>query len=161
MGLALAAAAARLATRTAPGAATGATPAPRGTAAAAPRGRRCYLPDHGFTLTLLVTGTGQGELRNGSTTLISGFTRTFGVDFGDRVTLVATPLAGSGFFGWTGPCAAVGRETTCTFDVDADATIEARFEPILQVDVVPTSPDHRPEFTGGVACAPDVATCAS
>jgi len=44
-----------------------------------------------------------------------------------EVTLVATPAAGSSFVGWTGDACA-GEAATCTFTLDADATITATFE---------------------------------
>src|SRR5690606_6228490 len=44
-----------------------------------------------------------------------------------EVTLVATPDPGSTFVGWTGDACA-GEGATCTFTLDADATITATFQ---------------------------------
>lgn len=44
---------------------------------------------------------------------------------GETVFLVATPGRGQFFVGWTGACS--GNETTCSFVVNGDASVEARF----------------------------------
>ncbi|MBK5969015.1 MULTISPECIES: M12 family metallo-peptidase [Thiorhodovibrio] len=46
---------------------------------------------------------------------------------GTRVTLTATPDAGTEFIGWGGDCAEQGTATTCSLDMDADRFVAAAF----------------------------------
>jgi hypothetical protein len=64
------------------------------------------------------------------------------------VTLVATPAANMGFAGWGGPCTGLD---TCSFAMEANTTVTARFDPPNKMFV--TSTQQTPGSLGGLAGA--------
>jgi hypothetical protein len=81
-----------------------------------------HLPQ---TVWITVTGTGTVTIEPGGITCRS--TCSNSLPYGSRLTLTATPDAGSSFSAWTGSCA--GQGPTCSIDLGVDVTTTAEFVP--------------------------------
>lgn len=93
-------------------------------------------------LSVTLTGNGMGTVISQPAGIQCGTECQMAVSFGDRVTLVASPHAGSTFSSWGGDCA--GNNTaTCTLTLSGDTHASAEFAPMpahtYSVAVEPTS----------------------
>ena len=78
-------------------------------------------------LTLSRTGTGSGTVTSNPAGLQCGSTCSNAFPTGSKVTLTATPDAGSVFAGWSGGgCSGIGA---CIVSLDTDASVTAKFDP--------------------------------
>ena len=78
-----------------------------------------------YTLTISVGGTGAGAVTSAPAGISCGLTCAASVAAGTKVTLTATPAAGSWFAGWSGACNTTAF--VCTVVVNAPATATAIF----------------------------------
>ncbi|HEY3550369.1 MAG TPA: PASTA domain-containing protein [Gaiellaceae bacterium] len=91
------------------------------------------------TLRVSDTGTGSGTVVSKPAGISCGSSCSHGFAFGTRVTLTATPKAGSTFGGWSGACTGTG---TCTLTADRARSATATFVqelrgPKLRACIVP------------------------
>ncbi|HJU36832.1 MAG TPA: PASTA domain-containing protein [Gaiellaceae bacterium] len=91
------------------------------------------------TLRVSATGTGSGTVVSRPAGISCGSTCSHGFAYGTRVTLTATPKAGSTFGGWSGACTGTG---TCTLTTDRSQSATATFVqelrgPKLRACIVP------------------------
>jgi uncharacterized repeat protein (TIGR02543 family) len=78
-----------------------------------------------FPLSVTRAGTGTGTVTSSPAAINCGGTCTANFDFGQRVTLTATPGANSAFTGWAGGgCSGTG---TCTITITAATGVTATF----------------------------------
>jgi len=106
-------------------------------------------PDDQFTIgpdfqiavpKLHITGSGTGTGRVTATNQVNACpTCTINERYCDTVNLEALPDPGSIFGGWTGPCA--GQDSTCSFEISVNATVDARFDLVAPATPAPT---HEP-----------------
>jgi len=78
-----------------------------------------------LTLTAAKTGSGDGTLTSASAGINCGADCTEDYEFGQIVTLTATPATGSLFAGWSG--GGCGSADTCMFTINASTTVTAMF----------------------------------
>jgi len=83
-------------------------------------------PSDRFRLLVSFAGTGAGAVTSSPAGIQCGAVCATEFTRGAVVTLTATPLAGSVFAGWSGPCTGTGP---CTVTVDAAKTVTATFNP--------------------------------
>lgn len=80
-----------------------------------------------YLLGVTVTGTGSGSVVSAPPGIACGEMCSASFAGGTTVTLTASPGASSYFVGWSGACSGA---STCTFVLDAPATVMATFMPI-------------------------------
>ncbi len=100
------------------------------------------------TLTVDFTGAATGSvvvMPNGTTLSADGMVT---VATHANVTIVATPAANMGFSGWGGPCSGLDD---CSFQMEANTTVVARFDPPNKAFI--TSTEQTPGSLGGFAGA--------
>ena len=78
-----------------------------------------------FLLTVSKLGAGTGSVTSAPVGIDCGADCTESYPSGTRVTLTATPSAGSVFTGWTGGCATTSA--SCSFTVTVNTTVNATF----------------------------------
>ena len=104
------------------------------------------------TLTITAAGNGTGTVVSSPTGVDCGSTCTATFPAGSVVALIATPTAGSGFTGWSGPCTGIG---TCVFTINGNTTVTATFDAAMYpVTMVLTG-----NGTGSVISAPAGIDC--
>ena len=77
------------------------------------------------SLTVGKFGSGSGSVASQDGGIACGATCTFSYVNGSNILLTATPVAGSVFTGWLGPCSGTG--ITCTVPISGAATVSATF----------------------------------
>jgi hypothetical protein len=78
-------------------------------------------------VTLTVTVTGSGTVKNGAATICSSGVCQRSFEEGQSVSLSATPGTGMTFMGWGGACSSSGMGT-CSLTMDEDKAVTATFE---------------------------------
>lgn len=86
------------------------------------------------TLNVSKNGTGSGTVTSAPAGIDCGPTCSHGYTQGTKVTLTATPTAGSEFAGWSNACSGTG---TCVVTTNADNTATATFKLVPKPCVVP------------------------
>jgi len=81
-------------------------------------------PGVGVRLTVTLDGAGQVNVLNGGQTVTCTSQCVVGLAQGSSVTLTAEGAGGLAFAGWAGACTMAG---SCTFTVNGDSAVEARF----------------------------------
>jgi hypothetical protein len=76
------------------------------------------------SLTVSKFGSGTGTVASQDGGIACGGTCTFAYVNGSNILLTATPVAGSVFTGWLGPCTGIGA---CTVPINGAATVSATF----------------------------------
>ena len=76
------------------------------------------------SLTVNKFGSGTGTVASQDGAIACGATCTFSYVVGSNIVLTATPVAGSVFTGWLGPCSGTG---VCTVPISGAATVSATF----------------------------------
>ena len=79
------------------------------------------------TLSVAKAGTGSGTVSSNTGTIDCGNTCSAEIDAAGKITLSATPAAGSTFAGWSGACTGTGK---CKLAMNEARTITASFEKI-------------------------------
>lgn len=94
-----------------------------------------------FSLTVQLEGSGKGSVTSDKTGIDCGTDCDEGYDYGEVVTLTATPEGKSKFIGWSGACA--GSELTCQVTIDQAVSVGARFDNSFPWNL------YHPTFIGG------------
>lgn len=105
------------------------------------------------TLTVVVTGDGDGTITAAGTTLTCPGVCSIQVEVGSNITLAAQPDPSSTLVAWSVP--ACGQSSTCALDLSADTQVEVRFDLNRYSITVTTSGDGRGQVTEanqGLAC---------
>lgn len=111
-----------------------------------------------FPLDVIKEGVGDGQILSAPAGIDCGATCTASFDFGERVTLTATPDALSDLVGWTGGgCSGAGA---CVVDVTMATTVRAQFGPRpirVDAEVQGAGGGVITSMPTGISCAPDCA----
>ena len=90
-------------------------------------------------LTVTKIGTGVGTVISGPSGINCGSDCSEWYPTGTQVTLIAMPVAGSAFVGWSGPCSGTG---TCVVDMSLTQTVEAQFGLLRSLTINVLVPDR-------------------
>lgn len=82
-------------------------------------------PSGTLAITVAKEGTGAGTVTSAPAGIDCGSTCSYAYRYGTRVTLTASPAAGSTFTGWGGACS--GTATTCSLRTDQARNVTAAF----------------------------------
>jgi uncharacterized repeat protein (TIGR02543 family) len=94
------------------------------------------IADFSHKLTISLGGTGGGSVSGtGNTSCAASCAQTYPSSSSPKITLSATPSAGSTFTGWGGACSGTG---TCTVTMNANQTVTATFT------LIPKPPPPKP-----------------
>lgn len=85
------------------------------------------VPVQRYAVTVSKTGSGTGSVSSDPAGIACGGSCSASFESGTVVVLNTDAHAGSEFKRWTGGCS--GSDPTCTIELDADSTVQARFEP--------------------------------
>ncbi len=88
---------------------------------------QCYAAASQYTLTVSLTGTGNGTVTSDPAGISCPDTCSARFDNGTQVTLTATADDSFAFTGWGGACAPCGKDTSCQITMDNDKTCTASF----------------------------------
>jgi hypothetical protein len=77
-----------------------------------------------LTLSITKDGTGSGTVTSAPAGINCGATCSLTMTAGSSLTLTATPVSGSTFMGWSGPCSGTG---TCAVTVSSATNVNATF----------------------------------
>ncbi|MBA2667023.1 MAG: hypothetical protein H0U69_08310 [Trueperaceae bacterium] len=90
-----------------------------------------------FTLSVSVTGTGEGTVTSAPAGIDVAIDESDAADFADgtAVTLTANPANGTGFVGWGEACTDAGDDLTCSLTLTADTMVTAEFVELVGVAI--------------------------
>jgi hypothetical protein len=103
-----------------------------------------------FTLSVSKSGSGTGTVTSVPAGIDCGSTCAALTYYGDKVTLSATPDAGSRFAGWTGACS--GTSATCALTITGIPLVGAIFQSVQTVSVSTSGPGDVKSSPSGIDC---------